>query len=120
MSKKQAPLLSAQVLLKPSSGVMPRDADITAANIAALLPEPQVAADIRQRLATAGFEVGPLVGPSFSITATAEVFKRVFKLTSPGRDKGEIPLSHLPEPLRRAVAAVTFPSPPDFGPGNFS
>ncbi len=119
MSKKQA-LLSAQVLLKPSTGVMPRDADITAANVAALSPEPHTAADIRKRLVDAGFEVGPLVGPSFSITAPPAVFKRVFKLSSPGSDLGEIPLDHLPEPVRRAVAAVTFPSPPDFGPGNFS
>jgi len=119
MSKKQA-LLSAQVLLKPSTGAMPRDADITAANVAALSPDPHTAADIRKRLADAGFEVGPLVGPSFSITAPPSVFKRVFKLSSPGSDLGEIPLKHLPEPVRRAVAAVTFPSPPDFGPGNFS
>ncbi len=119
MSKKHA-LLSAQVLLKPSSGAMPRDADITAANMPALMPEPKTAADIRQRLAAAGFEVGPLVGPSFSITAAHEVFKRVFKLTSPGSEPGEIPLDHLPEPMRRAVVAVMFPSPPDFGPGNFA
>ena len=120
MSKKQAPQISAQVLLKPSSGAMPPDADITAAKVGALSPDPQAAAAIRKRLADAGFEVGPLVGPSFSITAPPLVFKRFFKLTAPGRDKGEIPLGHLPEAVRRAVAAVTFPSPPDFGPGNFS
>src|SRR5829696_9143774 len=99
MSKKQAPLLSAQVLLKPASGAMPRDADITAANVAALTPAPHAAEAIRRRLAAAGFEIGPLVGPSFSITASPSVFKRFFKLTSPGSDKGEIPLDRLPEPV---------------------
>lgn len=120
MSKKQAPPISAQVLLKPSTGAMPRDADITAANIDALTPEPHAAEAVRTRLAAAGFELGPLVGPSFSITAPPSVFKRFFRLTSPGSDKGEISLDHLPESVRRGVAAVTFPPPPDFGPGNFS
>ena len=49
MSKKQLPLISAQVLLKPSSGTMPRDADITAANAAAQSPEPNAAAGLRTR-----------------------------------------------------------------------
>jgi hypothetical protein len=120
MSKKQATLTSAQVLLKPSSGAMPRDADITAANVGALSPDPDAADAIRKRLEAAGFDAGPLVGLSFSITAPPSVFKRFFKLTSPGRVKGEIPLDHAPEAFRRGVAAVTFPSPPDFGPGNFS
>jgi hypothetical protein len=30
MTNKQDPLISAQVLLKPASGTMPRDVDITA------------------------------------------------------------------------------------------
>lgn len=122
VSKKQAPLVSAQVVLKPSGtfGRMPPDADITAANIAALSPDPAAAADVVQRFKAAGFDVGPLVGPGFSITAAASVFRRFFKLGAPGRDIGEVPLDHVPEPVRRSLAAVTFPSPPDFGPGNFS
>jgi hypothetical protein len=120
MSKKQAPQISAQVLLKPASGSMPRDADITAANIRAISPDPKVASDIAQRFKDAGFEVGPVVGASFSITGPASVFTRFFKVASPGSEAGEIPLDRVAAPVRRAVAAVTFPSPPDFGPGNFA
>jgi hypothetical protein len=120
MSKKPRPQISAQVLLKPASGSMPRDADITAANIRAIAPEPKVAADVARRFKDAGFDVGPVVGATFSITGPASVFTRFFKVASPGSEPGEISLDSVPAPVRRAVAAVIFPSPPDFGPGNFA
>jgi hypothetical protein len=120
MTNKQDPLISAQVLLKPASGTMPRDVDITAENIGSLAPAPEAAAEVARALAGAGFEVGPVVGLSFSISARRSVFDRFFGIESAGATKGTIPLDRVPALARRHVAAVTFPPPPDFGPTRYS
>ena len=120
MTKDADPVISAQVLLKPASGVQPRDRDITAANIASLEPAADVVREVTGALARAGFDVGPVVGPTFSITAVRSVFDRFFGITGAGRKTGEITLAHVPARLRDGVAAITFPPPPDFGPRSYS
>jgi hypothetical protein len=74
-----------------------------------------------------GFEVGPLVGTSFSISAPGEVFERVFGVKPRPGSKGmlasgsyELPQDGLPLAVRNAVHAVTFTPPPDFGPRSFA
>jgi hypothetical protein len=119
MTHAADPLVSAQVLLTPASGRLPADREITAANVAAFTPDPATAAATAAAFAAAGFEVGALVGASFAITARRSVFDRFFGTTAAGARSGEVPLAHLPHDLRRAVQAVTFPPPPDFGPRSY-
>ena len=106
-------LLSAQVLLVPASGQIPPDQEITAANIGKLKLGPGAEA-IVSTFKNAGFSVGNLVGLSFSITAEAKVFEKFFATK---KLSGDLPL---PANLSKSVRAVTFPSPPDFGPGSFA
>jgi hypothetical protein len=120
MSRTKDPVISAQVLLNPSSGKMPSDAEITADNIGKLKPAPEAVVLVRQSLERAGFEAGPVVGLGFSITARRSVFDQFFGTKLAGRVPGTIPLDRLPVNVRRALSAVVFPSPPDFGPGQFS
>lgn len=117
MAKKNPPL-SAQVLLRSASGEAPAgDEVITAETLERHLPSAEAAERVRERLSRAGFEVGPLVGNSFSITAPVKTFEKVFgtgvrEAAEQGR---EIPAAGLP----REVAAVTFTPPPDFGPTSY-
>lgn len=130
MTHRKAPVLSAQVLLRSASG-KPADgqAAITAANIREYLPSPEVAAGAKQAFAQRGFQVGEVVGNSFSITASGETFEKLFQaklrqgergdVTVQGKSKSEsyeLPLAHLPDEIARLVEAVTFSPPPDFGP----
>jgi hypothetical protein len=119
MSSKDDPVISAQALLKPASGVMPRDTDITAANIRALAPAPEAVAEVQRAFADAGFESGPVVGLSFSVTGRRSLFNRFFGIRSAGTTKGVIPLERVPDSVRRHLSAITFPPPPDFGPGSY-
>jgi hypothetical protein len=127
------PVLSAQVLLRSASG-KPADgrAAITAANIREYLPSPEVAAGAKQAFARRGFQVGEVVGNSFAITASGEIFEKLFHaklrpgekggVTVQGKGKSgsyELPLAHLPEEITRFVEAVTFSPPPDFGPTGY-
>ena len=120
MTKDEDPVISAQVLLKPSSGNVPRDAVLTAANIKAIVPAPEVVAGATRELASAGFVVGTVVGLSFSITARRSLFDSFFGITAAGVEKGEIPLKAIPARLRHRVVAITFSPPPDFGPSRFA
>jgi hypothetical protein len=117
--KSASPTVSAQVLLRPVSGrrIGGRD-EITSENIRDYAPPADAAAFARKTFETDGFDVGPLVGVSFSIAAPVTTFERVFK-ASLERSTLELPLDALPEPLRRVIAAVTFQRPVDFGPGAY-
>jgi hypothetical protein len=78
----------------------------------------------------AGFEVTDVYAISFSITGPRTVFEATFGeaiapegtgpatiATAPGRLG--LRLDRLPEPVTRAVAAVTFSPPPAFGPTRY-
>lgn len=135
MATRKKETLSAQVVLRAAGGRAP-DAEtaVTAENVHEYTPAPETAEAARRAYAEAGFEVGAVVGNSFSITAPATTFEKVFKVktsrdeaegvkargASGGAEAGyELPLDKLPAGLARGVAAVTFTPPPDFGPGNF-
>lgn len=125
------PTLSAQVVLGPAGG--PQDTEVTAATLDAHAPDPAAVERAADHLRAAGFEVGDLVGISFSVTGPRSRFEEVFgvNLTVGEETSGtvthattehgelELPLDQLPAEVTRQVTAVTFTAPPDFGPGNF-
>ncbi len=126
--------MSAQVVLRSASGrAFDPGAAITAENVKDYLPSPSTIAGAQRGFAEAGFEVSNVVGNSFSITAPASTFEKVFKVTLRSREgkgvmaipKGsdaesyELPLGALREELARYVEAVTFTPPPDFGPTSY-
>ena len=80
---------------------------------------------VMEQFAAAGFQVGPLVGVSFSIAAPIERFEDFFKVRAEQQGAqpflvDELPLSALPPGLREQIETVLFTRPPDFGPaGNF-
>ncbi|HJZ54173.1 MAG TPA: hypothetical protein VKE74_04415 [Gemmataceae bacterium] len=94
-------MTSAQVVLTPSS--LPR------------------AEQVAKQFAAAGFQVGPVVGVSFSITGPVELFERFFRVKATAGERpfaaDELPVSALDPGLRSDVKIVLFTRPPDFGPG---
>lgn len=126
-------VVSAQVVLQPASGeAIDAETVITSENVQDFAPSPGAAAEATQAFAAMGFDVGDVVGISFSITAEVSTFEQVFetRLREDGRggveavrDDGsasyELPLEPLPESLSNLVVAVTFTPPPDFGPTEY-
>jgi hypothetical protein len=94
------------VVLRPAGGGEPGEGEaITAESIGRHAPDPDVAERARRYFAERGFEVGPLVGISFSITGPPGLME-------------ELDLEALPADVREAVHEVATEPPPDFGPGN--
>jgi hypothetical protein len=131
MDVETNPVISAQVVLRSPSG-KPAVHQVTAANIREFLPVPEIASSVRTAFTTAGFQVGPLVGNSFSISATVRVFENLFNIHLRHQREGgvasvrvqesgsyELPLQTLPRGIIENVEAVTFTPPPDFGPTRF-
>ncbi len=120
-------LISAQVSLRPKSGIMPKPESITSENLESFLPDATRASQTRVYFESLGFEVGALVGNSFAISAAAKKFEQHFhtKILHNNQHASledgslELPVAHLPIELRTTVSAVSFSAPPDFGPGNF-
>ncbi len=104
------------------------DTQITAENISEFAPPPDAYLIASGDFRSIGFEIGPLVGATFSITAPADTFKNMFKADLQRSVKGgieriggdlELPLDHLPDNTRKIIQTVTFIEPPDFGPTEF-
>jgi hypothetical protein len=129
MSDAKQPTISAQVILRSASGKAPDGAaSITAETIKDFLPSAAAVGQASAALRAAGFEIGPVVGNSFAISAPQATFEQVFKARLRGDGRGsvlaigedgsggyELPLAALPDSIRRHVAAITFTPPPDFG-----
>jgi hypothetical protein len=124
------PPVSAQVILRPASGASVDPATITAATIGQIQPAAAAVDAARRAFTNLEFEVGPFVGNSFSITAPAATFEKVFgvrlqptagggiSVVEPaGAASLELPLHRLPADLAKDIQAVTFTPPPAFGPG---
>ena len=121
--------LSGQVILLPASGKkIDPDIQITAENIEEFVPSPEAYLIASGSFVSLGFRAGPLVGVTFSITASAGTFEDVFRTKLQRSAKGgieciagglELPLDQLPENVRTNVQTVTFTEPPDFGPTEF-
>jgi hypothetical protein len=109
-----SPGLSALVVLRPAGGrALTGDEVITSETVAEFLPAPDDAERVRAYFRDLGYDVGPLVAMSFSITGPGPRFEETFGAQP---DVGELPLDRLPPEVSGAVQAVTFPPPPDFGP----
>lgn len=122
MAGRKSEIVSAQVVLLPASGRPVSDPSVlTAARLAEAVPSPEQARHAARAWAEAGFEVGPVVGTSFSITAPAATFEKAFgeQVRKAAEEGRELSLDEVKEELTRGVAAVTFTPPPDFGPTSY-
>lgn len=123
-------IVSAQAILRPASG---RAIDgrlvITADNVAEFAPSPSAITTVTARFRSRGFETGPFVGISFSVTGTIRAFEEFFGMKIQlGNDNAyefvdesriighELKGDALPEELREFVQSVVFPLPIEFGP----
>jgi hypothetical protein len=87
-------------------------------------PDPASARQVQDHLRSLGFEVGALIGTSFSITAPVDLFRRSFgdeaaiDTAASHGDTAEVdlPTDLLPDDAARSVRSITFAPPPDFGP----
>jgi hypothetical protein len=104
------------VVLRPAGGRELPPGGLTAATIGDGAPDPNAAERARAAFEERGFEVGPLVGIAFSITAPREHASDVFGELP---DAGSVGLGGLPEGMRSEILAVEAEPPPDFGPRSF-
>ena len=134
MPSSDARLVSAQVVLKSASGKkVDGHTALTSENIAEYSPSAATVTAAAEGFRQAGFEVGNMVGNSFSITAPKSVFEKFFKIKLKAQDRGdvkvraakgasegyELPVKALPRNLSQLVDAITFSPPPDFGPSSY-
>jgi len=129
MVAKRQTLISAQVILKPAG--RKAAAPITSSNVGETLPSADALDRARKAFGDAGFEVGTAVANSFSITAPARTFDKVFGTRlhrAPGAQASrssrhaasdELPLDKLPKRVATLIDAVTMTPPPDFGPTSY-
>jgi hypothetical protein len=134
MAVKKSDLLSAQITVRPASGKsFDTNTAITSDNASDYLPSPGAMAAAQEAFVRAGLEVSNPAGMSFSITAPAHIFEKLFHVTLRPGDRGglavvsgdgrhlaqDLPVESLPKALQQHVVAATFSTPPDFGPKNF-
>jgi hypothetical protein len=133
MTQDNKQLISAQVLIRSASGKrLGRNTAITTQNIEDYAPSAEAVARAKRAFMDAGFEVGNLVGNSFSISAPISRFEKVFHTQLRHQERGgievaqasasaryELPLTNLPDHIADVVEAVIFTPPPDFGPTQF-
>jgi hypothetical protein len=79
---------------------------------------------VMEQFAKAGFQIGPLVGISFSIAGPVERFAEFFRLGAGTSGRlaalpAELPTSALPPALLKHVTGVLTTRPPDFGPTSY-
>jgi len=80
---------------------------------------------VMEQFKAAGFQIGHLVGTSFSIAGPVKRFEEFFQVRAEQQGPqpfptDELPLSSLNTTLRQHIATVLFTRPPDFGPvGSF-
>jgi len=131
MALPRSRIVSAQVVLRSAEHTPPnKTATITTATLKNFVPSH---ADVNRSLKlfrSSGFEVGPMVGISFSIGAPVDTFERVFRVRLRESKRGgveaviadgsvtlDLPIDALPAAEAELIAAVTFPPAPEFGPG---
>ena len=112
--------VSAQVILRPRGLQSSAQASaITAANVHQYTPAPETVEKVTSWFASKGFEVGPAVGLSFSISAPKSVFEHVFKTKLARRKSLKLPLEPIANKVAEEIEEVTFTPPPDFGPTSY-
>jgi len=108
-------LRTAQVVLQPGTDPM-----VAPERVAEVPPPADEAAAVVGWFQHHGFDTGPVVGTSFAITGSDDLFSETFGAESgyAGGQEAELPLSSLDDHVSARVAAVVTTGPPDFGPGN--
>lgn len=101
--------ISAQVVLRAKG-------PITAATLSANQPQKKAVEAARELFREAGFELGPYVGISFSISGSRSLFEEYFGTRLDELRGYELPLDSLPKEVAALMEAVTFTPPPAFGP----
>ena len=101
------------VVLAPAHGGEPPAEGVTAATLAAHAPDAEAAGRVQAWFAGQGFEVGPMVGTAFAVTAPAE---RVRTVLGELPAEGDVGRDGLPADIAPHVRAVVVEPPPDFGP----
>ena len=123
-------LASAQVIMFPASRAsMDGRTIITVNNVSDFAPDSKAVEAVTGLFRNKRFEVGPVVGISFSITASVDTFENFLSITLRHRKHGELEFfsrrkrlgrelssEQLPKALRDYVQAIALPLPPDFGP----
>ncbi len=131
MSQNDEPMITAQVVLRPATGrTLTGHEEITRETLHEFLPDPQMAHRVAAAFADSGYEVGPVVGVSFSISARPAVIEQHFRVKLPLDQDGrldfedhtrrrgfELPLDALPPSLAEQILSISFGPPADlFGP----
>jgi hypothetical protein len=104
---------------------MQRNTSLIAAQVALNSFGIQQAPWVMEQFKSAGFQVGPLIGVSFSIAGPVERFEEFFQVRAERSGpqpfaSDELSLSSLNPTLRQQITNVLFTRPPDFGPrGSF-
>jgi hypothetical protein len=81
--------------------------------------EPDAVERVRRYFVRQQFQLGELVGTSFSISSPPERMEGLFRgFRRIEQRGGELPLDAIPAEVRGAIAAVVVDEPPAFGPGN--
>lgn len=133
MTLTKEEIVSAQVVLRSASGkTIGEDTVVTSENISEYVPARETVLEAYDAFSEDGFDIGEMVGVSFSISAKVRTFERVFKSHLQTTAKGgievvrpdglvspELPLHALPSSLADLMVAVVFVTPPDFGPSDF-
>ena len=131
--KNEQNVVSVQIILPSSSGAkIGPETSITAENIQQFTPSAETIAKATGYFRAKGFDVGNVVGISFTITGAAALFEEVLKVKVVIDDQKAASFSSvegsktsslegdalksLPTGL---VNSITFPEPLDFGPGNY-
>jgi hypothetical protein len=101
------------VVLKPAHGGAPPPEGATAQTLARQAPDPDDAERVRQWFSEHGFEVAPVQGGSFAITAPLE---HVAATIAEPPATGELSLRNLPPEIALRLTAIAAEPPLDFGP----
>ena len=102
------------VVMRPAHGGDPPPQGVTSETVAQHAPDRGAASRAQRWFADQGFEVAPLVGTAFAITAPAEQARSAFP--DLGERPAELALDKLPADVAEHVHAVVAEPPLDFGP----
>jgi hypothetical protein len=129
MKRDKGQIISAEVLLRSATGhKIGPDTIINAENLNLFTPPPDAYAVASGIFRSLGFEVGPLTGISFSITAAVSNFENIYKTLLRFDRKGgvrtaagklELDTATLPAKASALIQSIVFSEPPDFGPSEF-
>ena len=125
--------ISAQVVvLGRNREEMEGNTEITSENVSQYSTDEKTINELKRIFRDGGFDTGPALGISLSITASRQVFEKFLEVEIYNEEDGiygfilkgkkagiELKNEFLPEIIRDRVESITFSSPPAFGPTNW-